>query len=111
MYLELGLEDVVSFLEKVVFPKVETGAFSHAMDYKIHLQELIQQGNNGTLTYEIVEESGPAHNRTFVSRVLFDGQQLGTGNGKSNKEAEQHAVQTAIIMVKQHNSREEVDCF
>jgi len=107
LYLEHGLEAVISFLEKVVYPKVETGAFSHVMDYKSQLQELVQQGNNGTLTYEIVEESGPAHNRTFVSRVLLDGKELGTGNGKSKKEAEQHAAQTAISQIKQQSTSQE----
>ena len=52
-----------------MFPKVETGAFSHVMDYKSQLQEMVQQMNNGFLNYEIVEEKGPAHNRTFVSSV------------------------------------------
>ncbi|MFC4409245.1 ribonuclease III [Chungangia koreensis] len=107
LYLEHGLEAVISFLEKVVYPKVETGAFSHVMDYKSQLQELIQQGNNGSLTYEIVEESGPAHSRTFVSRVLLDGKELGNGHGKSKKEAEQHAAQTAIKEIKQQSKSQE----
>ena len=47
LYLDQGLEPVISFLEKVVFPKIEIGAFSHVMDYKSQLQEVIQQKNNG----------------------------------------------------------------
>ena len=49
LYLDQGLDPVISFLEQVIFPKVEIGAFSHVMDYKSQLQEVIQQKNNGML--------------------------------------------------------------
>ena len=101
LYLDQGLETVVTFLEKIVFPKVEIGAFSHVMDFKSQLQEMVQQSNNGVLHYEIVDEKGPAHNRTFVSRVLLNEQELGIGRGKSKKEAEQQAAQSAMQMLKQ----------
>ncbi|MGN7478630.1 ribonuclease III [Solibacillus silvestris] len=101
LYLDQGLDVVVAFLERIVFPKVEVGAFSHVMDFKSQLQEIIQQTNNGLLYYEIVDEKGPAHNRTFVSRVLLNSQELGIGRGKSKKEAEQQAAQSAMLMLKQ----------
>lgn len=96
LYLDQDLQTVVAFLEKVMFPKVENGAFSHVMDYKSQLQEMIQQSNNGTLHYEIVDEKGPAHNRTFESSVLLNDKVLGVGRGKSKKEAEQQAAQSAM---------------
>ena len=101
MYLDQGLDVVVAFLERIVFPKVEVGAFSHVMDFKSQLQEIIQQTNNGLLSYEIVDEKGPAHNRTFVSRVLLNNGELGVGRGKSKKEAEQQAAQSALLSLKQ----------
>ncbi|MBO2534538.1 MULTISPECIES: ribonuclease III [Rummeliibacillus] len=100
LYLDQGLETVVGFLEQVVFPKVELGAFSHVMDFKSQLQEMVQQNNSGTLHYEIIKENGPAHNRTFVSQVLLNNQELGVGNGKSKKEAEQKAAQCAMRALK-----------
>lgn len=100
LYLDQGLDIVVAFLERVVFPKVEVGAFSHVMDYKSQLQEIVQQSNNGLLSYEIVDEKGPAHNRTFVSRVVLNDNELGIGRGKSKKEAEQQAAQCAISILK-----------
>ncbi|MDN7241277.1 ribonuclease III [Planococcus sp. N028] len=96
LYLDQGLEPVVAFLEVVLFPKVEIGAFSHVMDYKSQLQELVQQKNNGALTYEIIDEKGPAHSRIFVTRVSLADKELGIGNGRSKKEAEQQAAQLAI---------------
>ncbi|WP_285228676.1 ribonuclease III [Planococcus sp. ISL-110] len=96
LYLDQGLEPVVAFLEMVLFPKVEIGAFSHVMDYKSQLQELIQQKNTGALSYEIIDEIGPAHSRVFVTRVSLAEKELGVGNGRSKKEAEQQAAQLAI---------------
>lgn len=107
LYLDQGLEIVVGFLERIVFPKVEVGAFSHVMDFKSQLQEMVQQSNNGILNYEIVDEKGPAHNRTFVSRVLLNNQELGLGRGKSKKEAEQQAAQNAMVMLNQSLHKEE----
>ena len=107
LYLDQGLDVVVAFLEKIVFPKVEIGAFSHVMDFKSQLQEMVQQSNNGVLHYEIVDEKGPAHNRTFVSRVLLNEQPLGVGRGKSKKEAEQQAAQSAMQMLKQQAQKGE----
>jgi len=101
LYLDQDLDTVVTFLARVVFPKVDVGAFSQAMDFKSQLQEMIQQANSGSLNYEIIDERGPAHNRTFVSSVLLNGQELGVGRGKSKKEAEQQAAQRAMVAIKE----------
>ncbi|MFC4354424.1 ribonuclease III [Chryseomicrobium palamuruense] len=100
LYLDKGLDPVIELLEKVMFPKVEIGAFSKVTDYKSQLQELVQQDNAGQLKYDIIEEKGPAHNRIFVSQVSLDEQMLGEGSGRSKKEAEQQAAQLAIVKLK-----------
>ncbi|MBE3570587.1 MAG: ribonuclease III [Bacillales bacterium] len=102
LYLDQGLETVVQFLEKIVFPKVDAGAFSHVMDFKTQLQEMVQRDGNGILTYRILQEKGPAHHREFVSEVSLNGQVLGVGTGRSKKEAEQHAAEQALAKLKQH---------
>ncbi|MBU8877800.1 ribonuclease III [Bacillus sp. FJAT-29790] len=96
LYLDQGLDTAVSFLKKVVFPKIDAGAFSHLMDYKSQLQELVQRDGAGLIEYKILQEKGPAHNREFVSRVSMNGKELGTGTGRSKKEAEQHAAHMAL---------------
>ncbi|KPL61161.1 ribonuclease III [Rossellomorea vietnamensis] len=101
VYLDQGLETVISILEKVVYPKINVGAFSHVMDYKSQLQELVQRGSAGMIEYSILEESGPAHNRQFISRVSLNDEELGVGNGRSKKEAEQKAAQKALEKLKQ----------
>ena len=72
------------------------------MDFKSQLQELIQRDAIVVyLQYKILQEKGPAHNREFVSTVSLNGEELGTGTGKSKKEAEQHAAQNGIRELKE----------
>lgn len=102
LYLDKGIETVVQFLEKIVYPKINAGAFSHVMDFKSQLQELIQRDGIGVIEYKILQEKGPAHNREFVSRVSLNNQELGVGTGRSKKESEQHAAQMALEKLKVH---------
>ncbi len=101
LYLDQGIETVIKFLEKTVFPKINAGAFSHVMDFKSQLQELIQRDGTGALEYRVLQEIGPAHNKEFVSRVSLNGKELGVGTGKSKKEAEQNAAQMALDLLKE----------
>lgn len=101
LYLDQGMEAVVQFLEKTIFPKIREGAFSHVMDYKSQLQEFVQRDGSGVLEYKILQERGPAHNKEFVSRVSLNGEELGIGVGRSKKEAEQRAAQMALAKLKQ----------
>ncbi|MGX6441976.1 ribonuclease III [Neobacillus sp. K501] len=100
LYLDKGLEIVIEILDKVVYPKINEGAFSHVMDFKSQLQELIQRDGIGIIEYRVLLEKGPAHNKEFVSRVSLNGEELGIGTGKSKKEAEQHAAQKALEVLK-----------
>nr|WP_263328021.1 ribonuclease III [Neobacillus sp. Marseille-Q6967] len=100
LYLDKGLEQVIEFLDKIVFPKINEGAFSHVMDFKSQLQELVQRDGTGVIEYRVLLEKGPAHNKEFVSRVSLNGEELGVGTGRSKKEAEQHAAQQALEVLK-----------
>lgn len=91
---------MVAFLEEVVFPKINNGAFSHVMDFKSQLQEYVQRDAVGTIEYKILLEKGPAHNREFISQVFLNNRELGTGMGRSKKEAEQQAAQKSLLMLK-----------
>ncbi|PGO27642.1 ribonuclease III [Bacillus cereus] len=103
LYLDQGLETVWGFLKEVVYPKINEGAFSHVMDYKSQLQELIQRDGSGNVEYQILQEKGPAHNREFVSRVTLNNEALGLGSGKSKKEAEQQAAAEALKKLKEQS--------
>ena len=60
-----------------------------------HLQEMVQTSKK-SVSYEIISESGPSHDKTFVVHALVDGLVFGIGTGKSKKEAEQNAASDAI---------------
>ncbi|MGL4523219.1 MAG: ribonuclease III [Bacilli bacterium] len=99
LYLDQGTDAVVIFLEQYVYPKIDAGAFSHMMDYKSELQEFTQKDGSGSVEYRIVSEVGPAHNRQFIMEVYVNGTKCGTGQGKSKKEAEQHAASQALAQL------------
>lgn len=101
LYLDQGMDEVVQFLHKHVFPKIAEGAFSHVMDFKSQLQEYVQRKNLGEISYRILQEKGPAHDREFVVEVAVGDQQLGSGVGRSKKEAEQQAAQKAMGKLQQ----------
>ncbi|PAV29970.1 ribonuclease III [Virgibacillus profundi] len=96
LYLDHGFDQALHFLEQHVFPKISTGAFSHAMDYKSQLQELVQQYKNQSIEYEIVDEKGPSHNKEFITHVIIKGDVKGIGVGRTKKEAEQRAAKKAL---------------
>ena len=68
-------------------------------DYKTVLQEIIQQNPEEHIVYEISDEKGAAHEKVFTANVLLNGQIIGTGSGKSKKEAEQAAAKEAISLM------------
>jgi ribonuclease-3 len=96
LYLDQGLKAVHEFLGKIVFPKVKAGAFSHEMDHKTRLQEVLQRSGDVLIDYRLVKEEGPAHERLFWTEVFCDGQLIGKGHGKSKKLAEQDAAANAL---------------
>ncbi|MDQ0215094.1 ribonuclease-3 [Oikeobacillus pervagus] len=102
LFLDQGMETVIRFLNQYVFPKINAGAFSHVMDYKSQLQELVQRDGRGMIEYRVLHEKGPAHSKEFVSQVFYNDEVLGEGTGRSKKEAEQHAAQMALSKLKQH---------
>jgi len=94
MYLDMGLQVTKDFVLKIITKYIDKGVdFLH--DYKSTLQELVQTGKK-SVVYELVSETGPAHNKTFVARAVVDGIVLGEGTGSSKKSAEQMAAKEAL---------------
>ncbi len=67
------------------------------VDYKTQLQEILQKKNSDKITYQVVKEEGPDHNKSFFTEVYSKEIVLGKGKGKSKKDAEQDAAKSAII--------------
>ena len=94
IYLDKGYEVAKNYIYDIVIPYIEEKRI-FLTDYKSHLQEMVQTEKK-SLEYVLIEESGPAHDKTFKMQVLVDGIIFGTGVGKSKKEAEQSAAKDAI---------------
>ena len=94
-FLDGGMEPARNFINTFVLTDVPVRKLRNA-DYKTALQELVQQKKNQVLTYALVEESGPDHDKHFVVQVSLNGTVVGTGAGKSKKRAEQDAAHAAI---------------
>lgn len=95
MYLDLGFDEVKKFIYKVVIPLIEDKSIDFFDDYKSILQELVQTDKK-SLEYIIINEQGPAHDKTFTVEVKIDNIVYGIGTAHSKKEAEQIAARDAL---------------
>ena len=95
IYLDLGFDVVKRVLLQIVVPYIEDKSIVFFNDYKSSLQEFIQTEQR-TLRYELVNEEGPAHNKTFTMQVMVDDIVYGIGTANSKKEAEQEAAKNAL---------------
>lgn len=95
MYLDLGYEEVKNFIYKNIIPIIEDKTVDFFDDYKSVLQELVQTDKK-SLEYVVIDEQGPAHNKTFVVEVKIDNIVYGKGTAHSKKEAEQIAAHDAL---------------
>lgn len=97
IYLDGGLESarrfVLKYMENIILDSRKGKIFR---DYKTHLQEILQGKGENNIWYKLVEEKGPDHNKRFVMEVGTNETVLGTGEGKSKKEAEQLAARVAL---------------
>lgn len=100
LYLDKGIEIVKSFIYKNVIPFIEEQKLDFFSDYKSKLQELVQTDKR-SLEYVVVDEEGPAHNKTFSVIVKIDDVIYGKGTAHSKKEAEQEAAKDALKKAKE----------
>ena len=94
-YLDGGFTAALGFIQRFVLTEVPQKRL-HNIDYKTALQELVQQKKNQTLTYKLVGQSGPDHDKQFDVEVSLNGQMVGSGSGSSKKRAEQDAARIAL---------------
>ena len=95
IYLDGGLLAAKRFIYEHVLTDTRERIKLNA-DYKTMLQELVQQKKNQVLSYELLGEAGPDHDKQFSVRVLLNGQSVGVGSGTSKKRAEQAAAREAV---------------
>jgi ribonuclease III len=97
IYLDGGMQAADHVVQLLMEDQYRSAREGYAdADYKTRLQEELQQGGTVHISYKVVESSGPDHARTFHVEVMCDGRSLGSGTGKSKKEAEQDAASNAL---------------
>lgn len=97
IYLDQGLEVTRNFILQCLTPILEDVVAGRLdRDYKTELQEILQQTSPEPLTYTIMNETGPDHDKTFTAGILYRGEVIGKGSGHSKKEAEQRAAKDAF---------------
>ncbi len=94
-FLDGGIDAALGFVQKFILVTVPVTKL-HNADYKTQLQELVQQKKNQVLSYTLVGQSGPDHDKKFDVEVSLNGKTVGTGTGSSKKRAEQEAARCAI---------------
>lgn len=96
LLLDQGIGAVQDFLKTVMIPQVEVGNYERVKDYKTSLQELLQVNGDVDISYQVANETGPAHDKTFEIDILVNGEKISHGIGKSKKLAEQDAAKSAL---------------
>ncbi len=96
IYLDGGMEEAKKFVLRFISKQHIGGSFK---DYKTVLQEVIQKNPEEQLTYCLVAESGPEHDKQFTVEVHLNSNVIGKGVGHSKKNAEQMAAKEALLLM------------
>jgi ribonuclease-3 len=96
VYLDGGMEAAKAFVMPYLEKEVASQRRRRFKDYKTLLQEIVQQNPGERLSYALVKESGPDHQKRFTVEVHLNSNVVGTGVGRSKKEAEQQAAREAL---------------
>jgi ribonuclease-3 len=97
LFLEHGYEPIAPAIVAAFSDRIEYARTSH-VDHKTELQEALAKTGR-TVSYLVLDVEGPAHERRFSCAAQIDGVEVGTGTGRTKKEAEQAAAQQALASV------------
>lgn len=100
VYLDGGIGQARRLIHELIVDQ-EQERTAAGRDYKTALQELVQRTSGQVLAYRLIGESGPDHAKTFEMEVLLNGTAIGSGSGRSKKEAEQAAAKTAVARLEE----------
>lgn len=95
VFLDGGMQAARRFVFEKVLPMDDLSA-EVLSDYKTALQEFVQRSGAQQISYALVAESGPDHNKSFTSEVSLSDDVIGSGSGRTKKEAEQQAARCAL---------------
>ena len=93
-YLEFGYEETADAVVEAFTPEIEL-ALERPADFKSALQERLAR-RGAIVTYDVTAEEGPPHERRFEVAAMVEGEELSRGAGRSKKDAEQAAAESAL---------------
>jgi ribonuclease-3 len=97
IYITKGYQNAYDFVHTVIRNNLDLSKLINTTDnYKSALLELAQSKKQPIPYYELINETGPGHNKTFEVKVMIGDRELGKGKGKSKKKAEQNAAKEAL---------------
>ena len=94
IFIDQGIEKAREFVAETIFKYIDSEKIFF-FDYKSYMKEY-GDAKEVTIDYEMIDEYGAPHDKTFRMAILVDGNKLGEGTGKSKKEAEQEAAKKAM---------------
>lgn len=98
IYLDSGIEKAKDFINRFVLNDIENKTLF--VDSKTTLQELVQSRFRQSVTYKVISESGPEHNKQFEIAAFIGDRQMASGTGRSKKSAAQNAAYKTMLMIK-----------
>ena len=101
IYLDGGFANAKEFIHKFVLNDLENKKLFY--DSKTILQEMVQAGFEEMLSYHLIKEEGPDHNKIFFVEVWIGEACFGEGMGRTKKAAEQEAAYRAILKLREKN--------
>ena len=97
LFLEHGFPAIEDAVVHAFAARIEYALTTH-VDHKTELQEALARVGKH-VTYVVLSAEGPPHERHFTCAAVVDGEQLGVGEGRSKKAAEQEAAREALAAV------------
>ncbi len=101
IYIDGGFANAKEFIHKFVLNDMENKKLFY--DSKTILQELVQANFTEAVSYRLLAEEGPDHDKTFVSAVYIGEKEYGQGRGRTKKSAEQEAAYQTILLLRKNN--------
>ena len=95
IYLDSDIEKAREFILSKVLVDIDGKHLFY--DSKTKLQEIMQSNGHNNISYNLIKEEGPEHDKQFFVEVLINDKVCGQGVGKNKKTAEQNAANAAII--------------
>ncbi|MDO5416014.1 MAG: ribonuclease III [Lachnospiraceae bacterium] len=100
IYLDGGFANAKEFIHRFILNDMEHKKLFY--DSKTILQELVQSRFAEPLSYELLKEEGPDHNKSFEVRAMIGEQEVGRGTGRTKKAAEQVAAYNGILKIEEN---------